>query len=523
VRYRLAGWTSTQGNGRNGSQPEIWAQDGQGFWFNFSGEQALTTFAYSVEAAQPKMPIWARDAVIYQIFLDRFRSSNPNGEFSEPEGVGLGQYEFHGGTLQGVHNTLPYLAALGVNCLWLSPINSAETFHRYDATDFYQVDPRLGTNEDFKALTDAAHALGMKVVLDYVPSHVSWHHPAFLAAQEDKQALSYSWFSFDEWPTRYRNFLEVVPSLPSLNGLDEGARAHIINGAVQWVRDYGVDGFRLDHAVGQGMDFWIAFRVATREVQPEVFSFGEATDTPDSLKRYQGKLDGMLDFPLASAFRHTFGAGDWNVARFDHFISAYEAYLASGPGMVSFLDNHDMDRFLYVARNNTARLKLAALCQFTLAATPVIYYGTEVGMSQVMGKEDPGSGGDVQARQDMSWQPADWDQDVLGFYKKLIHLRNEHTVLRQGLRRTLHLDVAQGTYAYVRSAEGESESTDILVLFNLSNQQQTILLPTRYMSEHCLLTTDGKPELRPTASGIEIQLAPLSGAVFALSLSGFVL
>src|SRR5262249_32842927 len=149
----------------------IWAQDGQGFWFHASGEQAITTFAYSVEDSATRSPAWVQDAVIYQIFLDRFRTDAPEGLSS----TNADPQQLHGGTLRGVKDALPYLADLGVNCLWLSPIHPAESYHRYDATDFFAVDPRLGTNADLKALTDHAHALGMRVLLDFVPSHFSWH------------------------------------------------------------------------------------------------------------------------------------------------------------------------------------------------------------------------------------------------------------------------------------------------------------------------------------------------------------
>src|SRR5207248_8175253 len=106
---------------------------------------------------------------------------------------------------------------LGITCLWLSPLNPAPSYHRYDATDYYSVDPVLGTNEDLRVLTDDAHRRGMRVILDWVPSHSSVDHPAFRAAQADPSSPSANWFIFDERPDKYRCFLGVIPSLPSFN------------------------------------------------------------------------------------------------------------------------------------------------------------------------------------------------------------------------------------------------------------------------------------------------------------------
>lgn len=516
VRYRIAGWFAHPGSAFP-SEPEVWAQDGQGFAFHFSGARAFTTFAYTVEEVDaPCLPAWVENAVIYQIFLDRFRTDAADGHFSEESDP----QALHGGTLNGVRAALPYLTELGVTCLWLSPLHMAETYHRYDALDYITVDPRLGTNADLKELTDQAHALGMRILLDFVPAHVSWHHPAFLAAQADQQAPSYDWFYFEQWPDRYGNFLDSVPGLPSFRSESEGARRHIIASAVQWLRDYKVDGFRLDHAIGLGMDFWTEFRRATRAAQPEVFSVGEATDTPDALVRYRGKLDGILDFPLAAALRYTFGARTWDLRKFESFLLSYERHMAAGPGRVSFLDNHDMNRFLFVASDRVELLKLAALCQFTLEPVPAIYYGTEVGMSQHFDISTRLPGGDAEARRYMSWRRETWNLDLLSFYQGLVRMRTSLPILARGKRHTIHLDAEQQTYAYLRTHEANQEpgKGDVLVVFNLSTNTQTLALPVTLLPEcgSAVLTIGAEPVMSRTQHQVKIILAQQSGAVFCL-------
>jgi glycosidase len=513
VRYRIAGWLAHPGATSPG-EPEVWAQDGQGFAFRFSAERAFTTFAYTVEEiAEPRLPAWVEDAVIYQIFLDRFRADGDFPAESEPQAL-------HGGTLNGVRAALPYLAESGATCLWLSPVHVAETYHRYDALDYCTVDPRLGTNADLKALIDEIHARGMRILLDFVPAHISWHHPDFLAAQADQQAPSYNWFYFEQWPDLYGNFMDRVPYLPSFRAESDGARQHIIASAVHWLRDYEVDGFRLDHAIGLSMDFWSEFRRATRAAQPAVFSLGEATDTPDSLLRYRGKLDAILDFPLAAALRYTFGTRTWNLSRLEHFLTAYEQYMAAGAGRVSFLDNHDMNRFLFLAENRVELLKLAALCQFTLAPIPAIYYGTEVGLSQRVDIATGLYGGDAEARRDMSWQPESWNHDLLSFYRALTHMRTSLPILARGKRHTLHLDDNQQTYAYLRTngSGQELDAGDTLVMLNLSASIRTLTFSTALLPEltTLVLTTGAEPVMSRGLQQVEIILAPFCGAVFSL-------
>jgi glycosidase len=323
-------------------------------------------------------------------------------------------------------------------------------------------------------LVEAAHTRDIRIMLDFVPSHASWHHPAFVAAQRDPFSPTASWFTFEERPYHYRSFLQMVPYLPTLNTDDPGARAHLIGSAVHWLRDMGVDAFRLDHAIGPTMDFWVALRAATRAVAPDCFTVGEATDTPDSLRHFRGRLDAVLDFPLARALRHTFARKDWSVELLDSFLTAYNSYMASGPGLVSFLDNHDVDRFLFVAEDRTERLKLAALCQFTLDPPPTLYYGTEIGMSQAAAAEESPIG-DAEARADMPWDAQRWDRDVLDFYRALVSLRRNHPAVRRGIWRTLHVNGTAGTYAYLRTLPTRMDE-DVVCVFNLGEQERTIAL-----------------------------------------------
>ena len=492
VRYRIAGW-ETQPTAPQ-TPPAHFAHDGHGMWFAYEGE--MSTFAYRVAPAGADRPAWMNEAVIYQIFLDRFHPGNENGRFAP----NLDPNQKHGGTLLGVERALPYLADLGINCIWLSPLGPAQTYHRYDATDYFGVDPDLGTNDDLKRLIEKAHKLGMRMILDFVPSHFSWEHPAFVAAQADPDADTADWFIFDEWPDKYRCFLSVVPSLVSLNGNSAGVRRYLNDSATFWLTEMGFDGLRLDHSIGHGSDFWVQFQTAVQSAKPDAVLIAEATDTPDALKALNGRLQ-ILDFPLAQSLRLMFGRREGTISEFNTFLDMYTRFMQDGPGRVSFLDNHDMNRFLFVAGDRPQRLKMALLCQMTLSPTPIIYYGSEVGMSQVADKEAGGFGGDSEVRRDMPWDPADWNHDLLTFYKAVIDVRHQQTAVWQSALETFHVDDAAETLAYGYPAHG------VAVLFNWSQSDQAITMPTAQTGT-LLLTSGQAPTFETSQPQLVVNLEP---------------
>jgi len=370
------------------------------------------TFTLHVDRLAP--PGWAREAVIYQIFVDRFYPGDGRGWLQTDNLTG-----FCGGTLWGVRDKLDYIEALGANCLWLTPIFPSPTPHGYDATDFTTVDPRYGGEEALRALVEAAHARGMRVLLDYACSHVSSAHPFFVDARRDPASPYRDWFHFDESETGYRAFFGVA-TMPTLNVAHPDVRAHLIDVARTWLRAFDVDGYRLDYASGPGPDFWADFWAACKAEKPDALCLGEVVDAPDAQRRYAGRLDGCMDFHLADALRKTFGWGRWSEADLERFVERHLAYFPPNFVLPSFLDNHDMDRFLFIAGGDVAALRRAAAFQMRLPGPPIIYYGTEVGMSQDSSRHD-GWGLEV-SRAPMVWG-ARQDTDLLAFYRGLIRER----------------------------------------------------------------------------------------------------
>jgi hypothetical protein len=419
VRYRIGAWSAAGEGEIFADYPEFKATTERAAAAFFKGEPVpkdlpptaarVDTFTFHVDRYAP--PQWAKDSVIYQIFVDRFYPGDGRAWLQPKDLMG-----FFGGTLWGVRDKLDYLSDLGVTCLWLTPTFPSPTHHGYDVTDYLHVEPRMGGDEALHALVEAAHARGIRVLLDMVCSHLSNEHPYFVDALHDPRSPYREYFTFDQNdPIGYRAFFGVA-SMPSINPISIAARRWLCEVAQYWLREFDVDGYRLDHANGAGPDFWADFQAACKAVKPDCLCFGEVVETPDVLRAYIGRLDGLLDFQVEDALRKVYAYGTMSEREFEALLERHYAYFPPEFVLPTFLDNHDMDRFLYAAGENKEALRRAAAAQMRLPQPPIIYYGTEVGLSQDSGK---GVFGLEVSRLPMLWGDAQ-DKALLAYYKGLI-------------------------------------------------------------------------------------------------------
>ncbi|MGD9029765.1 MAG: alpha-amylase family glycosyl hydrolase [Anaerolineae bacterium] len=421
VRYRLGAWAG-DGPETFADWPDVLARAEQAAAAFFRGDPlpnltpgdpaVLHTFAYSVDRLRP--PAWAREAVIYQVFVDRFYPGRGRDWAQTDDLRG-----FCGGTLWGVAEKLDYIADLGVTCIWLSPIFPSPSHHGYDATDLYHVEPRLGGDEALRTLVSEAHRRDIRVLLDYVCNHVSQYHPVFVEAQADPTSPYRDWFTFDDSEIGYRAYFGVA-GMPEINVSRPAARDWLLEAARYWLREFDVDGYRLDHANGPGPDFWTDFWTACKAERPDCFCFGEVVDTPDAQRAYVGRLDGCLDFHAGDALRRTFALGSWTEADLARFLGRHLGVFPQDFVMPTFIDNHDVDRFLFLAGGDKEALRRAAAAQMRLPGPPIIYYGTEVGLNQAVSIRD-GNGMHVN-RVPMVWGD-EQDRDLLATYRGLIQER----------------------------------------------------------------------------------------------------
>ncbi|HEY3369424.1 MAG TPA: alpha-amylase family glycosyl hydrolase [Prolixibacteraceae bacterium] len=483
IRYKIAGRVV-------GSNHWVYADN------QADTSQAGTEFTIYVD--NDSTPVWAHKAIVYHIFVDRFYPGDGK-RWNETNSL----LDFFGGTIRGVIDKLDYIQELGFNTIWLSPFFKTTSHHGYNASDYYSVEPRLGTNSDIKELINQAHRRGLRILLDFVANHWSKDHPTFQDAIRNPRSKYHDWYFWRHWPDDYVAYFDVK-ELPSVNLRPGPAREEMLNIAQFWLKE-GFDGYRLDYASGPSFDFWPYFRRACRTVNPECWLFGEVVQDAESQRVFAGRLDGTLDFLLARSLRETFAFGRMTLAELEAFLKGHEAYFPPGFNRPSFLDNHDMSRFYYISGMEKKKLQLAALMLYTLENPPIIYYGTESGLSQ----DRPMQQGDryvfEEARLPMDWE--NQDSELINFFTKLNELRRSHPVLVNGTRLLIHLDSENGTYGYIRKDGAET----VLVLFNLSNSLREIKLPISGIPAKAIDHLNGL-QVGIHSGAVEISLPARTGA-----------
>ncbi|MCC7207495.1 MAG: DUF3459 domain-containing protein [Anaerolineae bacterium] len=415
-------------------------------------------FAFAVDAW--RTPDWIHDAVMYYVMPDRFypgdgRAWRQTGDVSKPMG----------GALRGIRDKLDYIQSMGFNCLWLMPWMAGPTYHKYGATDFYAVDPDFGAEQDLRDLIDDAHRRGMRVLVDFVGNHCSDQHPYFLEAKANPASAHRDWFYFGD-SGEYVSFFGSG-ELPHLCHDNPETRRYIFDLARHWVREYGIDGYDLDYAVGPALGFWAEFGRAVREVSDDVVIFTEGVTTPEALLTFQGRVDGCQDFAWCQAARRTFGSGKLNVEQFERFLAGSDAYFPAGFVAPIMVDNQNMNRLLFVAGNDQRRLRVAAACLYSISRPLSVWAGTEMGMSQTVDS----------AHTDLNYirEATAWDAmnaDTVAWFRRLGALRAEHIALRRGTRTPLVADAATGVLAYEKSAGADR----CVVILNTSEAERTVTL-----------------------------------------------
>lgn len=409
-------------------------------------------------------PKWPNE-VVYQIFPDRFHNEHEaadawpapgsfdwNGKPIRQSRRAIDvtsrhhhQYTFFGGTLEGVRRKLDHLQDLGVTALYFTPIFKSRSTHRYDTDDFLQVDPVLGGQAAFERLVAELHARGMKIMLDGVFNHTSFHHPWFTTNPEFY--LRAPGGSVETWMG--------TGALPKLNPEHPGLQAELLRVIDHW-KD--VDGWRLDASHLIARSFLKKLKAHVGDARPVI---GEDWDDA-RFDLHEGIYDGVTNF----SFQRNVTAlmiGDCSPETLARRLSVvYEGY--PWPAVVqswSLLGNHDTDRFFSKIGERDAHLALARVLQFTLPGTPLIYYGDEWGMT---------GWGDWGARAPMIWKPMAQQKARYDQLKGLIALRRTHPVLASGNVRFLAASNQDRTFAFERYGdEGR-----VLVAINMGPEAKVV-------------------------------------------------
>jgi len=406
-------------------------------------------------------PAWVQDAIFYQVFPDRFAASTrvvKPGRM-EPWDAPPTVHGFKGGDLLGIAERLDYLADLGINALYLTPIFASASNHRYHTYDYLTVDPLLGGDAALRELLDAAHDLEMRVILDGVFNHTGRGFWPFHHVLETGASSPYRrWFHLDDaaldagrplqaYPTAGAPALGYdawwgLPALPKLNTDEPAVREYLFSVAEHWLR-FGIDGWRLDvPAEINDEAFWQEFRTRCRAVKPDAYLVGEIWHVaPDWLRG--DRFDALMNYPLAEAILGYAGGPDLDmevVRRHHEYGSSVrprdgagfarqlqELLVAYDPATVAvqfnLLGSHDAPRLRTVLGGDPARVRLAVLLQATLPGAPCLYYGDEVGLT---------GGNDPECRGAFPWDKARWEPGLRDSVRALFRLRNAEPALRDG-------------------------------------------------------------------------------------------
>lgn len=451
-----------------------------------------------VQKRDSKATYWWNNSVFYEIFVRSFYDSNADGI----------------GDFKGLISKLDYLndgdpntqGDLGVTGIWLMPINASPSEHGYDVTNYYTVNPSYGTMNDFREFLTQAHKRGIRVIIDYVMNHTSNQHYWFQqsALNNPKYRNFYRWSPTypgyqgpmgEAWHQSSSGYYYGVfwSGMPDLNYEEPAVKDSMMAVADYWLKDVGVDGFRLDavlYLIENGtqmmntdatLKFWGEFGQHIRQTKADAFTVGEAWTNTETALNYatNNRLDYCFEFDLAASALNGLNSGDAAnlVAQMQKVHNLYP-FLQYG----TFLTNHDQNRVMSVFQNNINKAKAAASLYLTFPGIPYIYYGEEIGMTgstsngynrtPMQWANQPGAGfttGTPWLRVNSDYPTSNVTTEqassssLLNWYKKLISIRSEQPALRLGDYEGL-LSSASPVVAFFRHYQGKS----VLVVVNTS-------------------------------------------------------
>ncbi|WP_188354192.1 glycoside hydrolase family 13 protein, partial [Leuconostoc falkenbergense] len=331
---------------------------------------------YFQEIDRFKAPEWVKKTVWYQIFPERFANGDTSNDPSETLPWRSGDHptaeSFYGGDLQGIIKHLDHFSQLGINGLYLTPIFKAPTNHKYDTQDYFEIDPHFGTKEDFKLLVEKAHAAGIRVMLDAVFNHIGDQSPQWQDVIANGRQSKYAdWFHIRDFPVRYTptdNFeytadanydtFAFTPHMPKLNTANPEVQDYLIDIATYWIKEFDIDGWRLDVANEVDHHFWKKFRAATTAIKPDIYILGEIWTSAQSW--LQGdEFSAVMNYAFTGSIVDFFAKQQISPSQMVHKLNAQLMLNRDQTNQVMFnlLDSHDAPRILTVANNNKAIVK----------------------------------------------------------------------------------------------------------------------------------------------------------------------
>ncbi len=397
-------------------------------------------YSYINDIDVHKVVSWADEAVFYQIFIDRFN----RGDFTKDDSyIDMKCNEeptrtsFMGGDIKGITEKLDYLEDLGINAIYLTPLFVSKTNHKYDITDYYAVDKQFGTKADLKELVEKSHKRGIRVILDAVFNHASNDTKEFLdVVKKGKNSKYFNYFiihgdkvSVDK--PNYEMFSNCV-DMPKWNNSNIEVQDFFIDIGLYWIKEFDIDGWRLDVSDEVSHDFWRRFRKAVKKLKKDVIIVGE--NWHDAHAYLMGdQFDGIMNYAFRRACKQYFAHETINSKTMSERLNNV---LTRNTWQVNRMnlnltDSHDTARFFTECGKNKDAMLAALAVMYMFIGMPCIYYGTELHME---GGEDPG------CRKGFDWNEKDWDTEFRNKVKELISLRKIKAVQKGHINITYDKD-----------------------------------------------------------------------------------
>lgn len=419
----------------NEGRTYYFCEDGLTEQYNFE-EGFYNFFQLPYINANDVMPVvdWMKRAVFYQIFVDRFYMGNQEKDKSY---INMRWEEkptpksFAGGDIRGIIEKLDYLKELGITAIYLTPIFQSISNHKYDTIDYMTIDTQFGTKEDFAELVKKAHDRNIRIVLDAVFNHCSMQMRQFADVMEKgSESKYYEWFLIDgDYPEPEKCNYECFAAcnyMPKLNTANENVQEFLIQIALYWIKEFDIDGWRLDVSDEISHVFWRKFREAVKKEKSDAVIIGE--NWHDAYPYLQGEqYDSIMNYAFTKACLDYFARDNFNARQMAEKLNANLMRNTEQVNkmMLNLLDSHDTHRFFTEVKKDKDRLLAAVALTMIFPGAPCMYYGTEICLE---GGYDPDS------RRGFYWDETKWDKSVMEKIRELTHLRVNEAIAEGDVR-----------------------------------------------------------------------------------------
>ena len=469
------------------NSPENLHHEGNGF---------KLPYIHEIDGCQ--VPEWVSKTVWYQIFPERFANGNaeftPEGALAWDAAISPKTTDFFGGDLQGIIDHLDYLQDLGITGLYLCPIFESPSNHKYNTTDYFEIDRHFGDKETFRQLVEQAHQRGMRVMLDAVFNHMGEQSAQWQdVLKHGEKSVYKDWFHIQKFPVTndklmnpkelpYHTFA-FASYMPKLNTANPEVKDHLLNVATYWIEHFDIDAWRLDVANEVDHQFWRDFRKAVLAQKPDLYILGEVWHTSQPWLNGD-EFHAVMNYPLSDSIKDYFLSRRKKTSQFIAEINCQSMYYKQQISEVMFnlLDSHDTERILATAQGDIQLVKSALAFLFLQRGTPCIYYGTELELGGAM---------DPDCRRVMPWDRVSSSNDMLNFMKNLIQLRKDVAGIIQYGKFTL-----EEIKPNVLALEWQHDHQVIRALFNQSNENYLLDRDSADLVSHCQ-TDDEKLVILP--------------------------